>query len=236
MEKFWAHGYEATGVQALCEATGLNAGSIYAAFGDKRGLFIAALKQYMNVVSTEAIERLNRNPSGLAAIKNYFKALVDGMVDGKRQWGCLVTNSVVESSGSPGSRICWCNRACQARRRDLFGLVYQRTCALSELHCSGDECLGQDASWSSRSGKRREDSVGLSGRRRWQVRDIEHALSTVDRGTPEDRAVGAHCAGRAAASDCGIAETQNAAVAIGATLRRANPRAHGAFFRDTSPC
>ena len=96
MEKFWAHGYEATGVQALCEATGLNAGSIYAAFGDKRGLFIAALKQYMNVVSTEAIERLNRSPSGLAAIKNYFKALVDGMVDGKRQWGCLVTNSVVE--------------------------------------------------------------------------------------------------------------------------------------------
>jgi TetR/AcrR family transcriptional regulator, transcriptional repressor for nem operon len=96
MDTFWAHGYEATGVQALCQATGLQAGSLYSAFGDKRGLFIAALKQYMAVVSSEAIDRLNRNPSGLAAIRDYFQALVAAMVDGKRQWGCLVTNSVVE--------------------------------------------------------------------------------------------------------------------------------------------
>lgn len=96
MEEFWARGYEATGVQALCQATGLNAGSLYSAFGDKRGLFIAALTQYMAVVSNEAIERLNNPSSGMAAIRNYFRALVDAMVDGKRQWGCLVTNSVVE--------------------------------------------------------------------------------------------------------------------------------------------
>ena len=61
---FWAQGYETTGMQGVCRATGLNAGSLYLAFGDKRGLFIQALQRYMRVVSHQAIERLNSNPWG----------------------------------------------------------------------------------------------------------------------------------------------------------------------------
>ncbi len=96
VDVFWARGFDATGVQEICRATGLNAGSLYAAFGDKRGLFIQALQRYMREVSHQAIERLNGNPSGLAGINDYFAHLLDAMVDGKRKWGCLVTNSVVE--------------------------------------------------------------------------------------------------------------------------------------------
>jgi TetR/AcrR family transcriptional repressor of nem operon len=96
VDVFWSKGFESTSVQALCQATGLNAGSLYAAFGDKRGLFIEALQRYMRLVSQQAIDRLNRNASGLAAIEDYFAALVGAMIDGKRKWGCLVTNSVVE--------------------------------------------------------------------------------------------------------------------------------------------
>jgi TetR/AcrR family transcriptional repressor of nem operon len=47
-------------------------------------------------VSREAIERLAREPSGLAGIRAFFRHLVEAMVDGKRRWGCLVTNSMVE--------------------------------------------------------------------------------------------------------------------------------------------
>ncbi|MFT4192661.1 MAG: TetR/AcrR family transcriptional regulator [Comamonas sp.] len=93
---FWEHGYDGTGIQEVCRVTGLNPGSIYAAFRDKHGLFIEALKRYMAGVSSQAIERLNGDPSGRAAIVGYYEALITAMVDGKRQWGCLVTNSIVE--------------------------------------------------------------------------------------------------------------------------------------------
>ena len=46
MQAFWRHGYESTSIGDLRKATGLNAPSLYAAFGDKRGLFRAALARY----------------------------------------------------------------------------------------------------------------------------------------------------------------------------------------------
>lgn len=96
VDVFWAHGFAGTGMQEISRATGLNSGSLYAAFQDKRGLFLQSLLRYMRVVSYQAIERLNSNSSGLTSIADYFASLVDAMIDGKRKWGCLVTNSVVE--------------------------------------------------------------------------------------------------------------------------------------------
>ena len=82
-------------MQEICRVTGLNPGSVYAAFGE-HGLFIEALKSYMASMSRETIARLNNNPSGRAGIADYYAALIEAMLDGKRRWGCLVTNSIVE--------------------------------------------------------------------------------------------------------------------------------------------
>jgi TetR/AcrR family transcriptional repressor of nem operon len=71
-------------------------GSVYAAFGSKRGLFVAAVRRYMETVSAEAVERINGAPSGVRGLRDYFDHLVDAMVDGRRRWGCLITNSLVE--------------------------------------------------------------------------------------------------------------------------------------------
>ncbi|MDR0346302.1 MAG: TetR/AcrR family transcriptional regulator [Nocardiopsaceae bacterium] len=96
LETFWQQGYDGTPIQALCQAMGLQPGSVYAAFGSKRALFVAAVHRYIDTVSAEAIERINGAPSGLEGLRAYFGHLVDAMVDGKRQWGCLITNSLVE--------------------------------------------------------------------------------------------------------------------------------------------
>ncbi|HEV7753516.1 MAG TPA: TetR/AcrR family transcriptional regulator, partial [Baekduia sp.] len=45
---FWEHGYDATPVTLLTEAMGIGAPSLYAAFGDKRTLFEAALDRYLH--------------------------------------------------------------------------------------------------------------------------------------------------------------------------------------------
>lgn len=44
---FTALGYEATSVDDLLRATGLHRGSLYQAFGSKRGLFISALRAHL---------------------------------------------------------------------------------------------------------------------------------------------------------------------------------------------
>lgn len=96
LRTFWRHGYEATPMQDLCSAMALNPGSIYAAFGSKRGLFVEALKRYADTVSAEAMQRINSAPSGLGGIRSYFSHLIDAMVDGDRRFGCLITNSLIE--------------------------------------------------------------------------------------------------------------------------------------------
>ncbi|HEX4356656.1 MAG TPA: TetR/AcrR family transcriptional regulator [Pseudonocardia sp.] len=96
LERFWQRGFDATSVQDLCVAMDVQPGSVYAAFGSKRGLFVAAVRRYMETVSAEAVERINSAPSGVRGLRDYFGHLVDAMVDGRRRWGCLVTNSLVE--------------------------------------------------------------------------------------------------------------------------------------------
>src|ERR1700738_3778032 len=46
MAAFWTRGYEATSIDDLVEATGINRGSLYGTFGDKRRLFLSALHRY----------------------------------------------------------------------------------------------------------------------------------------------------------------------------------------------
>ena len=43
-EAFLEHGYEGTSIDALVKTTGLLRGSLYGAFGSKRGMFVAALR------------------------------------------------------------------------------------------------------------------------------------------------------------------------------------------------
>ncbi|MEO3798054.1 helix-turn-helix domain-containing protein [Nonomuraea sp. B10E15] len=57
MELFWTRGYEATTVRDLTQLLGLGQGSLYAAFGDRDGLYGPRLKHYR-----AACERLPEDP------------------------------------------------------------------------------------------------------------------------------------------------------------------------------
>ena len=98
VDAFWEKGFEATSIQELCVRLELNPGSLYGTYGDKRALFAAIFDRYLDRVSRCAIERIAKSPSGIEGIRDYFEFLADAIVDGKRQWGCLVTNSLIELS------------------------------------------------------------------------------------------------------------------------------------------
>ena len=47
MRVFWERGYEANSIDDLLKATGINRGSLYGTFGDRRSLFLSALDRYV---------------------------------------------------------------------------------------------------------------------------------------------------------------------------------------------
>lgn len=57
---FWRNGYGSTSMDQLAAATGLHKPSLYGAFGDKRQLYLAALRHYLAEVSADFAEALAR--------------------------------------------------------------------------------------------------------------------------------------------------------------------------------
>jgi len=64
MRLFWAHGYEATSMQDLVDGMGINRGSIYSTYGDKRQLFLAALNRYDVECRKSLLESLDQHGIG----------------------------------------------------------------------------------------------------------------------------------------------------------------------------
>jgi TetR/AcrR family transcriptional repressor of nem operon len=96
MRAFWSRGYEATSIQHLVEQMGIQRGSLYGAFGDKRGLFFAAIEHYDRVMTARLLAALDAPGSGLAAIRRFFRLKVALAQERGRPRGCLVTNSAAE--------------------------------------------------------------------------------------------------------------------------------------------
>jgi TetR/AcrR family transcriptional repressor of nem operon len=105
---FRAQGYHATSVDDLCQATGLQRGSLYGAFGDKRGVLLAALDHYGENAMQRLGAALNAEPPGRDSLQ---RALLDYLrvassLSGMQ--GCLITNSTIEmlpQDGEVGARV-----------------------------------------------------------------------------------------------------------------------------------
>jgi TetR/AcrR family transcriptional regulator, transcriptional repressor for nem operon len=97
-DAFWARGYEATSTRDLVAATGLTQPSLYNAFGDKRGLFLAALDYYLKCTLRERITRLEANSTPGTAITAFFAEIVQRSLDDPEQRGCLMVNSALEAT------------------------------------------------------------------------------------------------------------------------------------------
>ena len=99
MQAFWARGYEATSIQDLVGCMGINRGSLYATFGDKRGLFIQALRHY-DAVHREAwiAALLDRAGTPKQAILDAFEGVIATVLEDGRRDGCLLVNTALELS------------------------------------------------------------------------------------------------------------------------------------------
>ncbi|TXL21394.1 hypothetical protein BMR06_00995 [Methylococcaceae bacterium HT5] len=77
---FWAKGYEATSMQDLVEAMGIQRGSLYATFGSKQQLFLQSLERYGKVVVKQFLDILESKPSAIESIELFFAQLVEHLL------------------------------------------------------------------------------------------------------------------------------------------------------------
>jgi TetR/AcrR family transcriptional repressor of nem operon len=95
MELFWERGYEATSVRDLTQHLGIGQGSLYAAFGDKDGLYRAALEHYRITLAAAALRRLEEEADVRSAVRALLVERVRIAVElGGR--GCLMVNAACE--------------------------------------------------------------------------------------------------------------------------------------------
>ena len=99
-DAFWRTGYAGTSLDEISAATGMNRPSLYAAFGDKRALYLEALAHYWELTFTSMREALAEDlPLEEALVRVYDGALSiyfsgDGLPRGCFVIGTAVTEAV----------------------------------------------------------------------------------------------------------------------------------------------
>src|SRR5262245_15004892 len=93
---FWRCGFQAAALSDLTEAMDLNKPSLYAAFGDKEGLFLQALGRYVAVHMPRHASLLEREPDVRTAIALFLRSIAGMYCDPKFPGGCLILNGVSE--------------------------------------------------------------------------------------------------------------------------------------------
>ncbi|WP_433443458.1 TetR/AcrR family transcriptional regulator [Nonomuraea sp. CA-141351] len=95
---FWEHGYEATSITLLTTALGIGAPSLYAAFGDKRALFLQALDRYIHTYGAFTARALAEEPNARDAVGRLLREAAAAYTRPDRPRGCLLITAATNCS------------------------------------------------------------------------------------------------------------------------------------------
>ncbi|MED2013249.1 TetR/AcrR family transcriptional regulator [Bacillus wiedmannii] len=96
MQLFWEKGYAATSLSDLTAKMEIQKPSLYSAFGDKEGLFEAALRRYTNLHAANIRTKLQNEQSVKGAIRTFFENMVEEEYKKEFSKGCFCINTMVE--------------------------------------------------------------------------------------------------------------------------------------------
>ncbi len=124
-EEFWGHGYAATSIDMLLEATKLGKGSFYAAFGDKRTVFLRVLEAYATTRVANVKNRLHGSRKAIDALQGLLVPTL-----GPR--GCFLANCTAELSPQDPDVVAIA-RAMFSELEELFAETIRRAVAEGDL-------------------------------------------------------------------------------------------------------
>ena len=99
MLTFWRHGYETASVADLTAAMGISAPSLYAAFGDKKQLFLEAVRLYAGDPEDMG-RRIGDAPSAYDAARALMTAAATAYTGEATPRGCLLASATASGSAA----------------------------------------------------------------------------------------------------------------------------------------
>lgn len=99
MLAFWRHGYETTSIADLTAAMGITAPSLYAAFGDKKQLFLEAVRLYAGDPQAMA-DGIDAAPDALEAARGLMTAAARAYTGADTPSGCLMASATASGSAA----------------------------------------------------------------------------------------------------------------------------------------
>jgi len=99
MTVFWRKGYEGASLADLTDVMGINPPSLYAAFGNKEGLFRAVLERY-DERRKDLMDKVLSAPDAKSVARLYLEGVADFASDteGRNPPGCLLVQSGLSCS------------------------------------------------------------------------------------------------------------------------------------------
>lgn len=98
MHVFWERGYESASIAELTAAMGITPPSLYAAFGDKEGLFLEAIERYALGPGGIGTRAMAAEPTARGAIERLLLDAAEELTRPCHPKGCLMVTSAVTSS------------------------------------------------------------------------------------------------------------------------------------------
>jgi TetR/AcrR family transcriptional repressor of nem operon len=95
MKLFWCQGYVATSLSQLLAAMNIGRSSFYAAYGDKRSLFIEVLHPFSERTRQMLVDAWDETES-LEAIRTFFYATLLEVPRSRAGRGCMMVNTILE--------------------------------------------------------------------------------------------------------------------------------------------
>ena len=93
MNLFWSHGYEGTGLSDIIKTTGLAKGSLYKAFGNKKNLYMQALKLYEKQYVDAASQALTDSRDPMVRINEFLSGPITALNSDDENNGCFLCNA-----------------------------------------------------------------------------------------------------------------------------------------------
>jgi AcrR family transcriptional regulator len=87
---FWSKGYDGVTIDDLVEGMGVGRPSLYAVFGDKRAIFLRALKAYAERKGAAAAKALLSPQSLRDSITSFLRFTVESATETRSARGCLL--------------------------------------------------------------------------------------------------------------------------------------------------
>jgi AcrR family transcriptional regulator len=105
MATFWKAGYAATSLDDITAATGMNRPSLYAAFGDKRAIYLKALERYGASAQAAFGQALTFTRPLREDFERVFATALDIYTAGDDAQGCfMISTATVEATHDPQVR------------------------------------------------------------------------------------------------------------------------------------